>query len=357
MTDLTDTLISPLLPLVRKLDPEQAHHLAIDALALGVGVPVRRPKDDPALAVRALGMRFPNMIGMAAGFDKNGRVIRPLARLGFGFVEAGTVTPHPQPGNPQPRLFRLDEDRAIINRMGFNNDGVDRFAVRLARLHRGKGFHPGVPVGANLGINKTGADPERDYPDLIRRVKHYVDYIVLNLSSPNTPGLRSLQGAERLAGLLSAVSAAHAERPPLLVKLAPDLAEEEIAPIVEAAVAGGAQGLIISNTTLARPATLRSRFAGEAGGLSGRPLRERALTMLREVARLVDGRLVLIGCGGIEIGADIVDRVRAGADLVQVYTAFVYQGPALLTRLKREVLTILREQGVETISDLKGADL
>ncbi|NHN88345.1 quinone-dependent dihydroorotate dehydrogenase [Acetobacter conturbans] len=357
MKDLTDTLISPLLPLVRKLDPERAHTLAIDALALGVSVPASRPKDDPALAVRTLGMRFPNPIGMAAGFDKNGRVIRPLARLGFGFVEAGTVTPRPQAGNPKPRLFRLDEDRAIINRMGFNNDGIDRFAIRLARLHRGKGFHPGVPFGANLGINKVGADPEKDYPDLIRRVKHYADYIVLNLSSPNTPGLRSLQGAERLSGLLAAIAAAHEERPPLLIKLAPDLAAEEIGPIVEAAVAGGAQGLIVSNTTLARPTSLRSSFAGEAGGLSGRPLKQRSLEMLREVARLVNGRLVLIGCGGIETGADVVARMRAGADLVQVYTSFVYEGPALIARLKREVLTILREQGVESIVDLKGADL
>ena len=357
MTDLTDILISPFLPLVRKLDPERAHTLAIDALELGVSVPAVRPKDDPALAVRTLGMRFPNPIGIAAGFDKNGRVIRPLAQLGFGFVEAGTVTPRPQRGNPKPRLFRLDEDRAIINRMGFNNDGIDRFAVRLARLHRGKGFRAGVPVGANLGINKTGANPEKDYPDLIRRVKHYADYIVLNLSSPNTPGLRSLQGAERLAGLLSAISAAHEERPPLLIKLAPDLAEDEIGPIVEAAVSGGAQGLIVSNTTLARPATLRSPFASEAGGLSGRPLKDRSLTMLRDVARLVNGRLALVGCGGIETGADVVARIRAGADLVQIYTSFVYEGPALIGRLKREVLTILREQGVETIADLKGTDL
>lgn len=353
MTDIT----SSLLPLVRKLDPEQAHRLAIEALSLGVGIPVTRPKDDPALAMRTLGMRFPNPIGMAAGFDKDARVLRPLARLGFGFVEAGTVTPRPQSGNPQPRLFRLDEDRAVINRMGFNNQGIDRFAVRLARLHRGKGFHPGVPVGANLGINKVGAVPERDYPALIGRVKHYVDYIVLNLSSPNTPGLRALQGAERLTELLGAISAAHATRPPLLIKLAPDLSEDEIGPIVEAAIAGGAQGLIISNTTLARPADLKSRFASEAGGLSGRPLKSRSLSLLRDIARLVNGRIALIGCGGIETGADVIARIRAGADLVQVYTAFAYDGPALLPRLKREMQTILREEGIETIADLKGADL
>lgn len=357
MTDMPRSLISPLMPLLRRCDAERAHGLALDALAMGVGLPASRPKDDPALATRTLGLRFPNPIGIAAGFDKNARVVRPLARLGFGFVEAGTVTLRPQPGNPRPRLFRLEEDRAVINRMGFNNQGIDRFAVRLARLYRHRSAHPGVPVGANLGINKEGADPERDYPELIRRVKSYVDYIVLNLSSPNTPGLRALQGAERLSGLLAAVTAQHETRPPLLIKLAPDLAPGELAPIVEAAVSGGAQGLIISNTTLARPAGLRSPYAQEAGGLSGRPLKEKAEAMLRDVARLVDGRLALVGCGGIETGEDIVARIRAGADLVQVYTAFAYEGPALLARLKYEVLAILREQGVESLSDLKGADL
>ncbi|NHN83329.1 quinone-dependent dihydroorotate dehydrogenase [Acetobacter musti] len=357
MSDMSEKLISPLLPLVRTLDAERAHRLAIDALMLGVGVPPVPVKDDPALATRTLGMRFPNPIGIAAGFDKDARVLRPLARLGFGFVEAGTVTPRPQAGNPKPRLFRLTEDRAIINRMGFNNQGIDRFAVRLARLFRGRARHPMVPVGANIGINKDGADPERDYPELIRRVKPYVDYIVLNLSSPNTPGLRALQDAERLSDLLTAIAAQHSEHPPLLIKLAPDLASDELGPIVEAAVSGGAQGLIISNTTLARPAGLRSPYASEAGGLSGRPLKEKALEMLREVARLADGRLALVGCGGIETGADIVARIRAGADLVQVYTAFAYDGPALLTRLKREVLAILREQGIESVGDLKGADL
>lgn len=357
MSDMSEKLISPFLPLVRAMDPERAHRLAIDALLMGVGVPAVRVRDDPALATRVLGKRFPNPIGIAAGFDKDARVLRPLARIGFGFVEAGTVTPRPQAGNPKPRLFRLTEDRAVINRMGFNNQGIDRFAVRLARLYRQRTLHPMVPVGANIGINKTGADPEKDYPALVGRVKPYVDYIVMNLSSPNTPGLRALQSAERLTGLLSAVNAAHPDRPPLLVKLAPDLSAEELGPVVEAAVSGGAQGLILGNTTLSRPAGLRSEYASEAGGLSGRPLKGLALEVLRETARLVDGRLALVGCGGIETGADIVARVRAGADLVQVYTAFAYEGPALLSRLKREVLAILREQGVESLSDLKGADL
>ena len=354
-------LASLSLPLVRKLDPEKAHELAIDALMLGISVPFKRPEDDPALATRALGMRFSNPIGIAAGFDKDARVLRPLARLGFGFVEAGTVTPRPQPGNPKPRLFRLVEDRAVINRMGFNNQGIDRFAVRLARLTRplpsGRAGGAGVPVGANIGINKTGADPERDYPALVARVKPYVNYIVLNVSSPNTPGLRGLQDAAKLRGILDAIAARHPERPPLLVKLAPDLEDDAIAPIVEAAVQGGAQGLIINNTTLARPATLRSPHRGESGGLSGRPLATRSRDMLRLVANIAAGRLALVSCGGIESGQDILDRIRLGADLVQVYTAFAYEGPALLARLKQEMLQSMRAAGVETLDDIRGADL
>jgi dihydroorotate dehydrogenase len=346
---------------VRKLDPEKAHELAIDALTLGISVPFKRPEDDPALATRALGMRFSNPIGIAAGFDKNARVLRPLARLGFGFVEAGTVTPRPQPGNPKPRLFRLEEDRAVINRMGFNNQGIDRFAVRLARLTRplpsGRAGGAGVPVGANIGINKTGADPERDYPALVARVKPYVNYIVLNVSSPNTPGLRGLQDAAKLKGILDAIAARHPERPPLLVKLAPDLEDDAIAPIVEAAIQGGVQGLIINNTTLARPDSLRSPHKGESGGLSGRPLAARSTQMLRLVANIAAGRLALVSCGGIESGQDILDRIRLGADLVQVYTAFAYEGPALIARLKREMLQIMRAQGIEALDDVRGVDL
>ncbi|ATI12061.1 MULTISPECIES: quinone-dependent dihydroorotate dehydrogenase [Acetobacter] len=354
-------LASLSLPFLRRLDPEQAHELALDALTLGVSVPIKRPKDDPALATRVLGMRFSNPIGIAAGFDKNARVLRPLAQLGFGFVEAGTVTPRPQAGNPKPRLFRLTEDRAVINRMGFNNQGIDKFAVRLARLSRplpsGRGGGAGVPVGANIGINKTGADPERDYPELVARVKPYVNYIVLNVSSPNTPGLRGLQDAARLRGILDAISARHAERPPLLIKLAPDLEDDAIGPIVEAAVAGGAQGLIVTNTTLARPDSLQSSYRTEAGGLSGRPLKPRATEMLRLVAQAAAGRLALIACGGIESGEDILTRIRLGADLVQVYTAFAYEGPALVERLKREMQHIMRAQGIETLDDIRGKDL
>ncbi|ARW16712.1 quinone-dependent dihydroorotate dehydrogenase [Komagataeibacter europaeus] len=350
-----------ILPLMRRLEPETAHRVALDALQLGLGGVSCPGKDDPALSVRAMGLRFPNPIGMAAGFDKNALVVRLLARSGFGFVEAGTVTPRPQPGNPRPRLFRLTEDRAIINRMGFNNQGIDRFAVRMARLHRVSSPRrtPGaqVPVGANLGINKTGADPERDYPMLVGRVKHYADYIVINLSSPNTPGLRDLLEATRLKGILDAINVAHPERPPLLVKISPDIAHDDVAAVVEAAIAGGAQGLIVSNTTISRPAGLRSPYADEAGGLSGRPLRTLAQDMLTRVAQVAAGRVALVACGGIETGADIVDRVRAGADLVQIYTSYVYEGPGIIARLKAETLRALRAEGFETLADARGTAL
>ncbi|GBQ37389.1 quinone-dependent dihydroorotate dehydrogenase [Gluconacetobacter azotocaptans] len=355
---MMDIVSRMMMPLVRRMDPEDAHRLALNALLLGLGGGDGSGGDDPALAVRTMGLRFANPIGIAAGFDKDAQVVRPLARAGFGFVEAGTVTPRPQAGNPRPRLFRLEEDRAIINRMGFNNQGIDRFAVRMARLHRvaPSGRHAGarVPVGANLGINKTGADPDRDYPLLVGRVKHYADYIVINLSSPNTPGLRDLQNAARLQTLLQAIAEAHPDRPPLLVKLSPDLAFDEIGPIVEAAIAGGAQGLTVTNTTISRPAGLRSVHAGEAGGLSGRPLRARAMEVFREVARAASGRLTLVACGGVETGADIVDRVRAGADLIQLYSAFAYEGPSILRRLKRETVRALNAEGFETLADAKG---
>jgi len=314
-----------MMPLIRRLDPEDAHQLALNALQLGLGGVSDPARDDPALSIRAMGLRFPNPIGIGAGFD------------------------------------RLNEDRAIIIRMGFNNQGIDRFAVRMARLHRvsASGRHVGakVPVGANLGINKTGADPERDYPLLVGRIKNYVDYIVINLSSPNTPGLRDLLESARLKSILDAIAAAHPERPPLLVKLSPDMARDDIPDVVEAAIAGGAQGLIVTNTTISRPRSLRSADANETGGLSGRPLTPLACDTLAHVARAANRRLTLVACGGIESGADIVERVRMGADLVQLYTAYAYEGPAIVSRLKRETLTALRLQGFETLSDAKGTAL
>jgi len=347
---MTPALASATLPLMRLLDPERAHRIALLALRLGLAGRDRSP-DDPRLAVEALGLRFANPIGLAAGFDKNAVALAPLLRLGFGHVEAGTVTPRPQPGNPRPRLFRLTEDRAVINRMGFGNDGIE------AALHRLAGLRRSGPIGLNVGINKQGANPVRDYPALVAAAAASCDYIALNVSSPNTPGLRDLQAPPRLAAILAAVTARVPHRPPLLVKLAPDLAEHDLGDIVEVCVAGGVQGLIVCNTTLARPTGLRSRHAREAGGLSGAPLREPALRMLRRVARLAAGRLVLVGVGGIASGADALQRIRAGAHLVQLYTAFALDGPALIPRLKRELLEGLTEQGFASVAEAVGADV
>lgn len=342
-------LAQHLMPLARALDPERAHRLGLHALRAGLGG--RAGADDPRLAVSALGLRFANPLGLAAGFDKDAEAAAALMRLGFGFVEAGTVTLRPQPGNPRPRLFRLVEDRAIINRMGFNNAGIARFAARLARL----GPHP-VPLGANLGLNKEDADPERDYPALLAAVVGLVDYVTLNVSSPNTPGLRALQAPERLAAILKALTGAGPGHPPILVKLAPDLPDEALAPIVAACLAGGARGLIISNTTLARPGSLRSPHASEAGGLSGAPLFAPATRMLARAALLSAGRLTLVGVGGIASGEQALAKIRAGASLVQLYTGFAYAGPALIPRLKRELLAALATRGLARLADAVGID-
>lgn len=338
------------LPLLRGLEPERAHILALWALRAGLAGRVP-PGDDPRLAVRALGLDFTNPIGLAAGFDKDAVALTPLARLVFGFLEAGTVTPRPQPGNPRPRLFRLDEDAAVINRMGFNNAGLEAFTRRLAARDRR------VPVGANVGLNKEGAVPERDYPALVAAVAPHADYVVINVSSPNTPGLRDLQGAARLAAILGAIARTLPRHPPLLVKLAPDLAPADLPGIVAACLDGGVAGLVVSNTTIARPPGLCSRHAREVGGLSGAPLFEPSTTMLRAVARLAAGRLVLIGVGGVMTGRQVLAKLRAGAQLVQLYTGFVLHGPALIPRLKRELLAALAEDGFAGVAEAIGADL
>jgi len=348
-------LASALMPLVRGLDPEGAHNLSLRALGWGLAGADTAP-DDPILATRALGLDFRNPVGLAAGFDKNGVAILPLMRLGFGFVEAGTATPRPQEGNPKPRLFRLGEDRAVINRMGMNNGGVAAFAERLAALPRPL---PAV-LGANIGINKDGALPESDYPALYGAVADAADYVTINVSSPNTPGLRDLQGEARLAAILDATLAARAERkrrPPVLVKIAPDLAEAALEAIVETCLDRDVAGLIVSNTTIARPESLRSAHRGETGGLSGRPLFQPSTEMLRRVARLSRGRLTLIGAGGVESGETAYAKIKAGASLVQLYAAFAYGGPALIARIKRDLAARLRRDGVGSLSEAVGADV
>ena len=345
---MTPSIASALLPLLRWIDPETAHGLALRALRLGLAGRAAGP-DDPALAVTVLGRTFANPIGLAAGFDKDAVAAAALMRLGFGFVETGTVTPRPQAGNPRPRLFRLEADRAVINRMGFNNGGLDVYRRNLAALSART-----VPLGANVGINKDGADPERDYPALIAAVAPHADYVVINVSSPNTPGLRDLQGEERLRAILRAVAPGSA-KPPILVKVAPDLSDAGLSAVVETCVAEGVRGLIVGNTTISRPAGLQSRSAGEAGGLSGVPLLELSTRMLARAFLFARGRLVLIGAGGVFNGGDALLKIRAGASLVQLYTGFAYQGPALIPRLKAELVSAMKATGFQRVQDAAGS--
>ena len=351
---LSPGIATALMPLMRGMDPERAHDLSLRAL--GWGLAGRHAgADDPVLATEVLGLRFRNPFGLAAGFDKSAVAVLPLMRLGFGFVEAGTATPRPQAGNDRPRLFRLAEDRAVINRMGMNNGGLEAFAARLAALPRPL---PAV-LGANVGINKDGADPERDYPALYAGVAAGADYVAVNVSSPNTPGLRDLQGEARLAAILDAVMATRAglpRQPPVFVKVAPDLAEDAVAAMVETCAARGVAGLIVSNTTVARPDTLRSAHRGETGGLSGPPLFAASTEMLRRTCRMARGRLVLIGCGGVDSAETAYAKIKAGASLVQLYAALAYAGPALVPRLRDGLAALLRRDGFARVADAVGVE-
>jgi dihydroorotate dehydrogenase len=342
-------------PLLFRLPAERAHRLALCAVAAGLDrllLSRAQGPTPPILAQSLWGREFPSPIGLAAGFDKNGRVADHVRRWGFGFVEVGTVTPRPQPGNPKPRLFRLTEDRAIINRMGFDSEGLAAVVRRLARRRR-----PGV-LGVNLGKNRDTVDDAADYEDGIRGIAGLADYVVINVSSPNTPGLRDLQRRTRLETLLCRLIAARnasAPRTPLLLKIAPDLSQEECRDIAEAACAAGINGLVVGNTTVARPAGLKSRNASEAGGLSGRPLFARSTALLAEMHRLTEGRLPLVGVGGIADAADAYAKIRAGASLVQIYTALVFSGPALIRRIERELAGLLRADGFGSIVEAVGA--
>jgi dihydroorotate dehydrogenase len=350
---MTPKFASAMLPVLRRVDPETAHGLALRALRGGLAGQ-DRTHVDPALAVSAFGLNFRNPIGLAAGFDKDAVAVTALSKLGFGFVEVGTLTPRPQRGNDRPRIFRLDEDRAVINRLGFNNAGLGSCLARLESRSTGLTAKPDVPLGINLGINKTDADPERDYPALVHAATRFADYLVINVSSPNTPGLRDLQAESRLRTILAAVSVKTSAHPPLLVKLAPDLSDDALEAVVEACIDGGVQGLIVSNTTIARYPGLRSRLAGEAGGLSGAPLFMRSTVMLARVFLLARARLTLIGVGGVQSGRDALAKIRAGATLVQLYTAFAYAGPALIPRLKLELAMELRAAGFSRVEDAIG---
>jgi dihydroorotate dehydrogenase len=344
-------------PLLRRLPPERAHDLAIQALKRGLG-PKLAGGDPDSLKVRAFGRELANPLGLAAGFDKDAEAIGGLLDLGFGFVEVGTVTPKPQPGNPKPRIFRLAPDRAIVNRLGFNSAGLEVADANLGRYRRTGGR--GV-VGVNLGMNKTSEDPGADYEAGLRRLARYADYLAINVSSPNTPGLRALQGKDRLAALLRHLRAVRkelmADAPPaLLLKIAPDLADRDRADIAEVALDLGLDGLIVANTTIARPHGLQSPAAAETGGLSGRPLFQPSTDLLAEMTRRTEGRLLMVGVGGVASGAEAYAKIRAGAGLVQLYTALIYDGPAAIPRIKRELAALLARDGFATVAAARGLD-
>ncbi|HEU4805679.1 MAG TPA: quinone-dependent dihydroorotate dehydrogenase [Nitrobacter sp.] len=344
------------LPLLRWFDPEDAHRMALQGLRLLP--PIRQRTDDPKLAVRAFGLNFPNPIGMAAGFDKSAEVPDALLKLGFGFVEIGSVTPRPQPGNPRPRVFRLERDEGVINRMGFNNDGAHTVLRRLAAR-----AHSGGIVGVNVGANKDSGNRVADYVRLIEIFAPVASYFTVNVSSPNTPGLRNLQQAAALDELLAKVIDArervrkNAGDTPVLLKIAPDLTLAELDDVVHIARSRRIDGMIVGNTTLARPSTLRDQSrAKEQGGLSGRPLFRLSTRMVAETYVRTEGAFPLVGVGGIDSGGAALTKLRAGATLIQLYSSLVYKGLGLVDDIKRDLMSTLLRTGRDSLSDIVGAD-
>lgn len=340
-------LFSLLRPAIYALDAERAHRLTIAALKIA---PVGgRPVADPVLRSTVAGLVFPNPVGLAAGFDKDAEVPRQMLALGFGFVEVGTLTPLAQIGNPKPRLFRLVEDQAVINRMGFNNGGQAEALERLAAFRERAG-----PVGVNIGANKDAIDRIADYANGVRLMSRVADYLTINISSPNTPGLRALQSAEALTELLAGVrEATGGLGPPIFLKVAPDLEPDEIDAIARVAIDGGVSALIVSNTTVSRPA-LASPHAHESGGLSGAPLRSLAAARLADFRRATGGALPLVAAGGIASADEAYARIRAGASLVQLYSALVYEGPGLARRIATGLAALLRRDGFANVADAVG---
>ncbi|MCH2487353.1 MAG: quinone-dependent dihydroorotate dehydrogenase [Erythrobacter sp.] len=347
-------LFDLLRPAIFALDPERAHTLTVAALKrMGAGSP---PAPGP-LATEIAGVTFPNPVGLAAGFDKNGEVPDAMLGFGFGFVEVGSITPRPQIGNPKPRLFRLTEDRAVINRMGFNNRGGAEAATRLSgRRHRG-----GI-VGINVGANKDSADRIGDYAAMTRLMAPLASYLAINISSPNTPGLRALQDESALVGLIEGVMEARAEvcrgaasKPPVFLKVAPDLETADVDAIARIAIDTRLGALIVSNTTISRP-DLGSRHREETGGLSGAPLRNLALQRVRDFRKATGGTVPLVGVGGIASAEDAWARIRAGAGLVQLYSALVYEGPGIARRMVRELEQLMRRDGFGSIAEAVGSE-
>jgi dihydroorotate dehydrogenase len=340
------------LALLHRLDPERAHTLSLVALQTGLA-PLPGPVTSPRLATTLGGIRLPNPVGLAAGYDKNATAIGPLSRAGFGFVEVGAATPLPQPGNPRPRLFRLTEDRAAINRFGFNNDGAEAIGQRLAARTRTR-----VPVGLNLGANKASDNRAADFARVLALCGPHVDFATVNVSSPNTERLRDLQGPAALAALLAGVMEARAALPvpiPVFLKIAPDLSADDLARIAEVALAAGLSGIIATNTTLSREG-LKSANRDQAGGLSGAPLFEKSTRVLAQLSRLTDGKLPLIGVGGISSAEQAYAKIRAGASAVQLYTAMVYEGLSLIPRIAHGLDALLARDGFATVAEAVGTD-
>lgn len=343
-------------PALRRIDPESAHGLAIRAAKLGL-LPPQPNVRAASLHSRLWGLEFPNPIGLAAGFDKNAEVADAMLAQGFGFVEVGTITPKPQQGNPKPRVFRLLQSEALINRLGFNNQGVSAAAERLKRRRR---MGAQGRLGANVGPNRTAEDPIADCASGVRALAPLADYVVVNVSSPNTPGLRTLQLSENLRNLLERVTAARDEaaaKTPLLVKIAPDMSCDELEQIAHVASEYNIDGLIATNTTIERPAELCGAYRNEQGGLSGRPLFDRSTEVLAELYRLTKGHIPLIGVGGVSSGADAYAKIRAGASLVQLYTAMIYHGPWIVVSILKDLVAALECDGFHSIADAVGTGI
>ena len=337
------------LGLLHRIDPERAHGLAMRALQMGLA-PAPGPITSPRLRVDLAGIMLPNPVGLAAGFDKNAEALAPLSRAGFGFIEAGAITPRAQPGNPRPRLFRLRQDRGVINRFGFNNDGMEAAAARLAQ----RPAH--AVIGLNLGADKDSADRAGDFATVLRHCGAHLDFATVNVSSPNTEKLRELQGAEALAALLAGVMAARdtLARPiPIFLKIAPDLDDAELEKIAGVAQEAGIAGIIATNTTLARDG-LRSAARDEAGGLSGAPLFTRSTRVLARLSQVTGGAMPLIGVGGISSAEDAYVKIRAGATAVQLYSALVYEGLSLVAEIARGLDALLARDGFASVAEAVG---
>ncbi|XP_064414226.1 dihydroorotate dehydrogenase (quinone), mitochondrial [Latimeria chalumnae] len=354
---------SCLMPVAQKLvEPETAHTLSVRLISLGL-VPHFRHKDSAALEVKAFGRTFRNPVGIAAGFDKHGEAIDGLYKMGFGFVEVGSITPEPQEGNPKPRVFRLFADQAVINRYGFNSHGHAVVADRLRarKTTQDRLTKAGLPLGVNLGKNKRSLDAAADYTAGVRCLGPLADYLVVNISSPNTPGLRALQGKEQLHHLLAKVlrerdALQGGWKPAVLVKIAPDLTLQDKQDIASVVMELKVDGLIVTNTTVGRPASLQDPLRDELGGLSGKPLRELSTQTVWEMYSLTKGKIPIIGVGGVDSGADALEKIRAGATLVQLYSALTYLGPPVVGKIKRELEQLLKEHGFSRVADAVGAD-